>query len=31
MDFTDYYEILEVSRNSSDEIIKAAYRTMCKK
>ena len=31
MDLTDYYEILEVSRNSSDEIIKAAYRTMCKK
>ena len=31
MNFTDYYDILEVSRKSSDEIIKAAYRAMCKK
>ena len=27
----DYYEILEVSPNSSDEIIKAAYRALVKK
>lgn len=27
----DYYEELEISRNASDEMIKAAYRAMCKK
>lgn len=27
----DYYEELEISRNASEETIKAAYRAMCKK
>ena len=27
----DYYEVLEVSPNASDEIIKAAYKNLIKK
>ena len=31
MAFVDYYEVLQISRHSSADNIKAAYRTMCKR
>ncbi len=31
MAFVDYYEVLQISRHSSADSIKAAYRTMCKR